>query len=258
MTYLPKTAPELERFKKAASETIGAVSLFRDGVNNYISEVCKLRELSISNHPLYDQIVRRRIIPFAFSDSLLLYGSLANQNAYPQIINLAAILFGCAGAMILSLENHYVFRGSVEIGIGAQLKDREIYGPVLVSAYDLEKHVASYPRIVIGKGVIEYLISVSHCAFSDPIVADFIKSCINDCRSLIWGDDDGNPILDFLGPFVRERLKKLGWYETSVRTGFKFVETELTRFKQEANEKLASKYERLQNYFVKRAGSILM
>lgn len=49
------------------------------------------------------------------------------------------------------------FRAGVEVGLGTELDNGEIYGPVLYKAYELESKVAEYPRIVVGKELINYL-----------------------------------------------------------------------------------------------------
>jgi hypothetical protein len=42
-------------------------------------------------------------------------------------------------------------RGGIEIGLGAELDDREIFGSGISEAYRLESKIADWPRILIGK-----------------------------------------------------------------------------------------------------------
>ena len=49
------------------------------------------------------------------------------------------------------------FGRGVEVGLGTELDNGEIYGPVLYKAYELERELPEYPRIVVGRELINYL-----------------------------------------------------------------------------------------------------
>jgi hypothetical protein len=69
------------------------------------------------------------------------------------------------------------------------------------------------------------------------------------CIGLIGTDDDGVKILDYLGGEAR---KIFPFAQTLIGGAIDFASRELTRFKQEGDAKLVSRYERLLAYLISR------
>jgi hypothetical protein len=58
------------------------------------------------------------------------------------------------------------------------------------SAYALESTVAEFPRLVIGRGLLNYLTFIEHLETAEPLDA-FAAHMARDCRQFIVSSDDG-------------------------------------------------------------------
>jgi hypothetical protein len=79
-----------------------------------------------------------------------------------------------------------------------------VFGPALVTAYEIESRIAQSARVVIDARAADRLRTVG-----DPYATGFAPS------DLMTTDDDGRQILDFLGPTALESAG-LGSVETLV------------------------------------------
>ncbi len=61
-----------------------------------------------------------------------------------------------AAVMMLQLAVGRPIRGGIDVGAGIEV-DGELFGAALVKSYQAEAKRARHPRIVVGKGFIEYL-----------------------------------------------------------------------------------------------------
>ena len=193
-----------------------------------------------------------------FSDSIQAYVCLKKNKHHSNAINgVFGVLVACGSMLLLSLASKKPFRAGIEIGLGTELENGEIYGPVLYKAYELESKVAEYPRIVIGKELINYLSSLAtaHEQFPGQEKEDieWCKLIATNCLKMIVHDLDGVPILDYLGPdFLRsinknpDRAKEL---EGVFKQALQFIESEYLKRKQAGDKKLALRYYLLMNYF---------
>src|SRR5947209_11171441 len=98
-----------------------------------------------------------------------------------------------------------VYRGGIDVGVGAEIEPGEIYGSALSRAVELESQVAQYPRIVIGDELMTYLIETTHLPGSDNTTR-YIKGMAGKCLDLITADVDGRPILHYLGEGHRRQM----------------------------------------------------
>ena len=140
-----------------------------------------------------------------------------------------------------------VFRGGLDVGIATLVEANEIYGPALTKAYRLESEVAEYPRFVVGRELLEFLESVEN---QDPktelgVVARRVAA---GCRRMIVQDTDGRHMLEFLGTEVRAAMGA-SFPPDVVTKGHDFVDGEYERFQKAGDEKLASRYFRLLQYY---------
>ena len=130
------------------------------------------------------------------------------------------------------------------------IEDNEIYGPALTKAIELEKREAEYPRFVVGDELLEFLESVKN---QDPNteLGEWAKQAAVRCRRMIMQDTDGRQMLDFLCPEVRAVLDASSSTDF-VAEGYDFAENEYKRFQRAGDEKLASRYSRLLQYYLAR------
>ena len=110
-------------------------------------------------------------------------------------------LFSICGLFIWALAKERAFRGALEVGLGTEISEEEVYGPVNVRVSELEKD-AGYPRIIVGSGLLNHLDDLEK-GCSDNLEGRHTKHCIQQCRSLITTDHTDTPILDPMGKGVK-------------------------------------------------------
>lgn len=226
--------------------------------------VCKLRTLMKET---YDQ---RAVVPqemrkssFAkklaassiksesFSDTVVSFASLRNtdENEFP-IVGLYGMLGATAGAMMAALNGGHALRGGIDVGIGTDFIENEIYGPALLKAYKLESCTAKpFPRIAVGP-MIERFLSEMSALPNDTSESKFTAGLAMRCQRLITTDTDGVRILDYAG----SEMVSIGGAPAKefVLGAHRFVKRELERFGREGNQKLVQKYDYLNKYLESR------
>jgi hypothetical protein len=183
------------------------------------------------------------------SDFVVIAVPLSDKDEHCKDINgVLDMILSINQSAVWALAEGIVFRGGLDVGVAVPIGAAdEVYGPALVSAYQLESEVADYPRVVVGDGLLAYLEAVTN---QDPRTkhGEIAKQVAALCRSMIALDTDDRQMLDFLGsgawtamgvPFPRE----------FVTTGHGFVEREYKRFQGAGDEKLACRYLRLLQYY---------
>lgn len=141
------------------------------------------------------------------------------------------------------LSQNTALRGGIELGAATELEEGDIYGPAVAWAHHLESKIATYPRIVIGNGLIDYL---KICRHDNTLINDI--KCLDD---MLVSDDDGYTILDWLGG--NELNKKLfnnkpDDFTSKIIKANEFVVQQSEKWQKEKNTKLAFKYSLLRDY----------
>ncbi len=116
-------------------------------------------------------------------------------------LGISRSLFCICGLFIWALMMKKPFRGGVDVGLGTEISQQEVYGPVNVQVSELEKN-AGYPCIVVGKGLLNHLYNLEQSCSNDPEGRD-TKLIIQNCRGLLTTDHKGNTILDTMGDGVK-------------------------------------------------------
>ena len=193
-----------------------------------------------------------------FSDSIQAYVCLHTDKYHSNAINgVFGALLACGGMLLLSLASKKAFRAGVEVGLGTELDNGEVYGPVLYKAYELESKVAEYPRIVVGRELINYLTTLANAHEQLPEQTkedvELCKLMATNCLKMIVRDLDGVPILDYLGAeflqSINENSERAKEFEGVFKLALAFVESEYSKRKQTGDKKLALRYYLLLNYF---------
>lgn len=152
-------------------------------------------------------------------------------------------LFGICGLFIWALAKKKPFRGALEVGLGTEISEEEVYGPVNVRVSELEKD-AGYPRIMVGTGLLNHLDDLEkRCP--DNLEGRHTKQCIQDCRNLITTDHTNTPILDTMGKGVRSVSGAID--PRMVKLAYEFVVSQEERFGH-PSEKLREYYSHLRKY----------
>ena len=150
-------------------------------------------------------------------------------------------------AMLMSLAAKIPLRGAVTIGAGVELEARDFYGPALAEAHHLEGEVADRPRIVVSDKVRGFL-AEGQVYSHDAEICGWMQHMAGASRSLLCEDTDGRWIVDFLGKGIRGLVGTDSQFPLAVRKTYEFVRSEAHRFRTEGPEKLALRYQILQEY----------
>lgn len=162
---LPQTPEEFDAFVKLDKETRGTVMFFRDSFFKFFKGMYKPRpippNLTGADIEKYKRIKERaenrKPTIVTFSDSIIIYVPLSDDDKVIQVDSIFSSAIAIAGAFLSLMIHGTVFRGGLEIGLACEIGPKEIYGPALLKAYDLESKIAKYPRVVIGDELVHFL-----------------------------------------------------------------------------------------------------
>jgi len=247
---------------EAHKQTALFVDELRSGFKDFFDAYTVDKEPSVKVSPdkmdQFKAMLKSNLKHQRFSDSIQAYVCLHTDQYHSNAINgVFGTLLACGGMLLLSLASKKAFRAGIEVGLGTELENGEIYGPVLYKAYELEHKVAEYPRIVIGQELINYLkqLAIGHQQMEEQVKedVDLCKLMATNCLKMIVRDLDGVPILDYLGDeFMRsinENPERVKEYRKVFDLALQFVEAEYAKRKQAGDKKLALRYYLLLNYF---------
>jgi hypothetical protein len=122
---------------------------------------------------------------------------------------------------------------------------QEVYGPALVCAYKLESTIAEFPRLVIGRGLLNYLTFIEQLPLTEPLDAFTVKMAKN-CREFIFESDDGWPMLHVLSSAV---MKAPTNTLERARIASAWIGKQVVEHWNAKDEKLYRRYRRLDRYF---------
>lgn len=120
-----------------------------------------------------------------FSDSIVVSFQLTDKNAFIQLLD------DIMQIVVNFILKGYLVRGGITYGKLLH-RDNIVFGPAMISAYELESKIAIYPRIIFDRELVEELINNGDYA---------LKSLFNDEieSSNFWKEDfDGKYYLNFL------------------------------------------------------------
>jgi hypothetical protein len=248
---LPSNREEYQDFIRKVKDSYGAVEGLRQWHESFFEGLKEpssyFEAIDENQRQLFRFFKRNSLKTRWFSDTALLYTPLANTPEHLPINAIYGILMWSATTMLTSLAAGRPVRGGIEIGVGAEIHEGEIYGPSLVSAYDLESKVADYPRIVVGATTIQYLASRLKPEEND-IFAIYEKKLAETCLNLINVDTDGSHIVDYAGTAFRSLTKEGNDSSELLDKAVKFAREQVCHFQSEQNMKLLLRYQRLLDY----------
>lgn len=253
---LPTNNQEQETFIRKIQETLGRVIKVRDAFRMFFEG----SKSYVPNTDLVPSELRKEFISsqksnayfYGFSDTIIIAVPLmSNGDENCTAVNgVFLALFATCGMGISALADGIVLRAGLDVGVAAEIQDKEIYGPALERAYYLESQMAEYPRFIVGDELIKYLLWVEgqECKTRYGKVA---KGVAKFCREMIVRDTDGRLMIDFLGKRFKESDDNPIDINivTSVRD---FVKSQYNKYLDKDNQKLASRYYRLMRYIESR------
>lgn len=235
---------QMEKFRLAVKDTFGVIDKFHDSFKNYFNSYSKREGKSLNL--LLDQTSNN--IKFQrFSDGLVIFVSLRDDADKTPIGNVYGVLAACASMFLLWLSINQPLRGGIEVGLGSEVNENEIYGPAVSEAYNLETKVAQYPRVVVGKELINYL-RLSQSSSKADIHSKISKETAKLCLDMLAIDVDGYPIVDYLGRGFKNSVAK-NLIDDVPSNAYKFILEQCEKWRTQKNTKLAFRYALLKDYF---------
>jgi hypothetical protein len=237
---------EKDEFLAIVKSTFGVINNFSLTFKSYFDEFMKMQNMPSLNYKVQSNDIKFQ----RFSDCLVIFLSLSKDEKSFPIVGIYGILAACAGIFPLWLSIGHPLRGGIEIGMGAEIYENEIYGLVVSEAYNLENKIAQYPRIVVGEKLKRYLFDhakneTSESDFHTKLTRELAKICMG----LLTQDDDGYAIVDYLGEGSKKVFYKEIENEHIVQKAYDFVIEQFDKWQQNKDSKLAFRYTLLRNYF---------
>jgi hypothetical protein len=241
-----------EAGKQLLLKCASRVRSVRNEFDDYFTRIAA--NISASSQLTTDQLAeyrRMRQLVFnktGFSDSFVVSFPLTEGEfgRAPSAISLWAALYGIAGTCLTAMARGIPIRGGIDIGFGLDMFPHEVYGPPLLSAYQLESECAEYPRVLVGKGVEHYLGYIANASDKDGKWGRLVNSTAEDCRKMIiQSPDDRRPMLHMLSAQFVNALQ----FQPVALAAYKWAKQEHARHQTANDEKLASRYFRLLRYF---------
>ena len=251
---LPDTEEEWQNFKKQVKSTIGTVYRFRKLFSDFFLAFSKQRfppkDLDENHLEIYRKIEKasRHFLPKiqSFSDTVIIFVPLSDDQRTVYSDGIFSTLLSISGTYIGLMASGAIFRGGIDIGIGLEIEPNEIYGPVVLKAYDLESKIAKYPRVVIGDELANFLqLMIQNSNDSDH--SKYNKVIATKCSELMFEDGDGRYALDYLGIAYRDFAGPT--VAKFINKAKEFVEYQIEEAKRKRDTELFLRYQSLWGYF---------
>ena len=255
VTGLPTTVTEESKFIDIMKDSVGRVTKIRDVFKTYfdlaVAHKPNINLVSPENREEFIASQKINLNFYGISDSVVIAVPLMSNDENCTAVNgvFSAFVATC-GIGLMSLSIQVAMRAGLDVGVATQIDDKEIYGPALERAFYLESNLAEYPRFIIGKELINYLLWVEHQE-SNTNLSQVAKGLARYCREMIIQDSDGRYMLDFLGTKIKEASGEV-INKDVVMSAFSFVRSQYEKYLKEENDKLSSRYYRLLLYFLNR------
>lgn len=258
LVNIPEKESEEKEVIEILKESAGFVIMMRNMLGSFFRNAAKLSELgkqqSVAMKNILITLHEVKIIQKYFSDSFIFSVCLMEKgNNMVPMSGLYNTIYGACFTQFATLAIGKPLRGGIDVGLSIEIEENEIYGRSLSSAYALERDVANYPRIVVGKELYNMIYEFTNIDEKDSFTK-LNKFLAKECMKLIFKDYDNNYALDYLSPSIKEHLRDIP-KEVAELVNFKrieeFVEMSLTKF--ENNSKLNHRYLHLRNYVSSRS-----
>ena len=253
---VPRSNTDKDAFFRAMSETGGVVRNVRNSVAEWLASNKHVSEDALASLPPerreeFTSVRTLEAFQTGFSDSFTVAFPLQVDGVDERLSRARAVvdawnaLLGLSALSLLSLAQGIPWRAGVDVGIGMEVFPNEVYGPALLNAYTLESRMAEYPRILVGRGLVDYLNFMEHLAPAEPLDA-YAARMATRSKEFISTSDDGWPMLHMLSPAV---LKASANLVAAKRTAHQWVREQCGQFWSQNDEKLFRRYTRLLRYF---------
>lgn len=248
------TPEDKKRFEKILKESVGAIAKLQKSAEDMLGEALAerpesplRRKLTPDEQRVWDEMRTTKVETQRWSDGLVSYVNLGDPSVKCHL-NGVFNLFGLAGGLCyFGLASNRPIRGAIETAWGMELRPGELYGAVIARAYELESEVAQYPRIIVGPGTIQFLVTHKNNDAKD-VYSQNNRALAQVCLEMLSQDTDGNWIVHYLGKGFREAITQehhLALFEAAEKN----VVGQYELHKASGNSKLAFRYAHLRSYF---------
>lgn len=204
-------------------------------------------KINAEQKQLYDEMCRTELKQQRWSDGLVLYTSLLQDDIKCPMNGIFHILASAGSLCFLGLATRQPLRGGIDVAWGVELHENELYGAIVARAYKLESKVAQYPRIVVGEYMVDYLKTISETTEQD-IFSQNNRDLSKICLEMLHEDIDGRYILHYLGDGFRRYVSQ-DQHQSLYDDASVFVFEEYSKHRRARNTKLAFRYANLIKYF---------
>ena len=258
---LPRTQEEAFEHGRVVMHHATVVRDLRELLNDWTSYVRAIKPVQLSEtvpgqaRQDFIRIMSPRVQHIGFSDCFVVslkVGFDASRPKEPQpseaVYGIHALLSGIIAVSVKGLAHGIPMRGGVELGLAVDLyPPNEVYGPALVSAYELEQG-AEYPRTAVGRNLLAYLTSCSKIGGHPQF--EFAATMANQALALICdAPDDRQPMVHFLAPHLAAASAE---FCAEKVTAEKWTHEQIDRYRScddPESRKRHARYQRLEQYF---------
>jgi hypothetical protein len=249
----PQSPDEMQRVTKILQDTSGVLcwwrKAFKDFFNSWGTPASTGTQDSLIRACSSDIVCRH------FSDTVIVSVCLSDDgsgNPNP-MMGVRGTLLAASCMHLLAISGGHPTRGGIDVGLAMPLPEGDIYGPVLARADHLQKAVAEYPRVALGRELNQYIEQVATREIRSRL-DNVARGMARSCQHLIFQDYDGTLALDFLGEeMFRLDIDAQRVLIGTLQSAYQFVRAEQLHLHRESNLKLAVKYDKLWDYFRLRA-----
>lgn len=242
---------QMKSFIRDLKGTYGVVTgmrrMFEGFFKSFSKRTSDISKLTAEQRKIYKKLTSNPIQIKSFSDAIIVFVSLRTDKVKLPTRGVWGIMAAAASTALLSLAHGHPIRGGIDIGLGMEIEKGEIYGPSLSRAYTLESKIAQYPRIVVGKQCIDYLQMTASLKPND-VYSQAGAISAKQCLNLLTIDDDGCPIIDFLGDYFWQSMGNAIEKEI-VEKAYQNIIQFSERFSNDNDTKKAFRYTLLRGYF---------
>lgn len=239
--------------KRCYSEVENIRLTIQENINRWHPSVDDISEVSSERRLVVAEEVKHTVVTRTFSDLVLAYASLDRADTRVPIAQIWPMLCAVMFCQMNALANGCAIRGGIELGLGFEFANADLYGPVLSRVHSLESDVAKYPRVIVGPRLFRF---VDHVAESG-LEGDFSvlnQSMARNVRRAFFRDTDGLYILDFCGAAHHEWIKADSWPAVEMyEAANNFAHEQAARFAIKGNDKLGERYRSLSSYMQSRS-----
>lgn len=257
LDFFPENEEEIAKVMTLAKETFGAVTQLREIIGNCLQQYSvpkvDLSKFTEEQKSQFYELNRTEINYKGFSDCVAIYAPVSKGDQKSvNVMNVYAIMATCAILFLSFPATELCIRGGIDIGPGMIIFKDEFYGPALLRAYKLESEIAQYPRMAVGHGLINFLLSTIEKSKQDTIESQFSHNLAESCLTMISQDYDFWPILDYLGKGFSNLSNQSGRGSRKdlIKGAMKFIGREKQKCLDKMDQKLYQRYAILERYFV--------